>query len=122
MTTSYETLDSAQDRELELRVRTFLFTRGHTALRAVSADVRGGVVTLRGTICSYYLRQVAVGCARRVAGVREVIDDICVEVEEDTSRKARRAHAPNGRMPAPLVPQNLSEKPATRKKRLSPAS
>lgn len=67
------------DCDLVLRVRNLLHQRGYEPLRTLQISVEQGAVVVRGTVPAYYLRQVAVECARRVAGVNRLIDRIEVE-------------------------------------------
>lgn len=67
------------DHELERRVRHFFKTQNPTALRGADIEVEQGVVTLRGTVRSFYARQVLVHGSRRVAGVQSVVDELRVE-------------------------------------------
>jgi hypothetical protein len=76
---SHEPLDGVCDRDLERRVRLFLFGRGYAALRLVTVNVTNGVVALRGRLPSFYMRQLAVECTKRVAGVRQMVDDLQVD-------------------------------------------
>jgi hypothetical protein len=63
------------DSELAKRVRIFLVnSRGE--LGGLEVQVQDGVVTLAGSVPTFYLRQLATACARRVAGVRNIIDGI----------------------------------------------
>jgi hypothetical protein len=48
----------------------------YLALRNVACDCRDGVLTLRGCLPTYYLKQVAQAVAARVEGVRQVVNDI----------------------------------------------
>ena len=68
-----------RDADLQRRVRSFLATRSEPALRRIDIDADCGRVTLRGLVRSFYERQLAVHCCRRVAGVTEVIDQINVQ-------------------------------------------
>jgi hypothetical protein len=62
----------ALDREVEERLRR----SGYLALHDISCLVSDGMVTLRGRLSSYYLKQVAQELASGVAGVRHVINRI----------------------------------------------
>ena len=61
-------------RETEVRFRR----SGYFALRDVSCDARHGVVSLRGCLPTYYLKQVAQAVAAEVEGVRCVVNLIKV--------------------------------------------
>jgi osmotically-inducible protein OsmY len=77
------------DSDLAKRVRIFL-TESRNAFRAISVRAQNGVICLSGTVPSFYLRQLATSCARRVAGVRTVIDAIEVVDDGDGAREPRR--------------------------------
>jgi osmotically-inducible protein OsmY len=63
----------------------------------VGVEVDGGIVTLTGTVSSWTKKQAAVAAAHRVAGVRDVADDIAVaspdgpRSDTDIARAVRRA-------------------------------
>ena len=73
------------DADLAHRVRLYLARVGHRPVQVVKVEARDGIVTLRGRVPSYYIRQLAVACAQRVAGVRTVNDQIraLVSVAQD---------------------------------------
>jgi hypothetical protein len=60
----------------------------YLALRNVACDCRGGVLTLRGCLPTYYLKQVAQAVVSRIDGVRQIVNDI--EVVCSGPREARR--------------------------------
>ena len=64
------------DDELANRVRLYLAHAGHRPVQVVKVEAHDGIVTLRGRVPSYYIRQLAIACAQRVAGVRAVNDQI----------------------------------------------
>ena len=73
---------SSSDEDLVDRVRLFLDILHLPALKQIQVDVEQEVVFIEGNVRSYYERQLAVACVRRVAGVRQIIDNIRVmEVE-----------------------------------------
>jgi osmotically-inducible protein OsmY len=45
-------------------------------LSRIAVEADGGTVVLRGQVQSYYQKQLCLNCCRRVAGVRELIDEI----------------------------------------------
>lgn len=61
--------------ELEKRVRLFL-TAARTDFMQLSVRADGERVYLSGLVGSFYLRQLAICAARRVAGVHNVVDEI----------------------------------------------
>lgn len=64
--------------DMQRRVRSFLATRSEPGLRRIDIEADGSRITLRGQVRSYYERQLAVHCCRRVAGVTEVVDHLLV--------------------------------------------
>jgi osmotically-inducible protein OsmY len=66
------------DAALVNRVKLFLQAVCATHSQPMEIDARDGVVTVEGAVRSYYERQVAVACVRRVAGVLQVVDRIHV--------------------------------------------
>ena len=78
------------DRDLELRVALFLAGRHVPALRRLSVEARQGTVVLRGQVRSYHEKQIS-QAARRVAGVRRLIDDIEVSSSPHGDRQAAGA-------------------------------
>lgn len=65
------------DRELERRVASTLYERCHP-LRSITAKSKDGTVTLRGTVNSFYERQLCIELSRRIDGVIKLIDEIDV--------------------------------------------
>jgi hypothetical protein len=85
-------LDPA-DHDLKRRVALFLAGRHVLSLRYLEVEARGGTVTLRGRVGSFYEKQLSQQCCRRVAGVIELVDH--VEVAERPSCRGRdRESAP----------------------------
>ena len=66
------------DRELARRVTNYLAGQHIPALRAIEVEALNGAVTLRGTVKTFYEKQLTHHSASRVAGVRQVIDEIQV--------------------------------------------
>jgi len=75
-------VDPAELAERALRSSPYL------ALRNVACEHRGGVLTLRGYLPTYYLKQIAQAVVARVEGVRQVVNDI--EVVCAGPREVRR--------------------------------
>ena len=70
---------------LERRVRLFIAaTRPQFARICVQTEC--GTVRLSGQVASFYLRQLAIGAARRVAGVQRIIDEIEVSPTTQVAR------------------------------------
>ena len=70
--------DDAADRDLERRVTNYLNGRHLPALRYLQVEADNGTVTLRGTVSSFYEKQLSQQCCRRVAGVVKLIDAVDV--------------------------------------------
>ena len=65
--------------ELKRRLVIFLSQRGISSPQRISIDVNYGTVTLRGTVSSFYERQLCL-CCQHVAGVHHLVDDLKVEL------------------------------------------
>jgi osmotically-inducible protein OsmY len=78
-------LDS--DDDLRRRVSQYLFERHRPGLRQLSVEADAGTVTLRGKVGSFYEKQLCQNICRRVAGVRQVVDQVSV-TETPTRRPA----------------------------------
>lgn len=76
---SHKPLIGVSDRDLEHFLRSLLFDRGYSALRRVTVSATNGVVTLRGKMPSFYMRQLAVECTKRASGVRQLVDNLQVD-------------------------------------------
>ncbi len=70
--------DSANDRELEHRIKNYLTSRNVPGLRHLNVAVVEGVVTLRGQVYTFYEKQLCIQCCQRVAGVLGLIDEVGV--------------------------------------------
>jgi hypothetical protein len=64
------------DQDLKRRVALFLAGRHVASLRRLEVEARGGTVTVRGRVGSFYEKQLSQQCCRRVAGVIEFIDEV----------------------------------------------
>lgn len=64
---------------LKRRVFFFLAQRGISWLSRISIEIEGGRLTFRGTVRSFYERQLCLAC-RRFPGVEELVDELEVEV------------------------------------------
>jgi osmotically-inducible protein OsmY len=71
-------LPDLADADLRRRVISFLAGRHLAALRSIEVEARGGTVTLRGKVHTFYEKQLTQQCSRRVAGVVRVIDEVDV--------------------------------------------
>jgi osmotically-inducible protein OsmY len=61
-------------RLVEIRLRE----TSHSSLAVVTCDCEDGIVTLRGDVPSFYLKQLAQSVARRTPGVGQVVNHIRV--------------------------------------------
>jgi len=78
------------DCDLQRRVRAFLAGRHHQALRRLRVDVEADAVVLSGTVPTFHQRQVAVECAKHVAGVLRVVDRLNVsDLPEERQARER---------------------------------
>ncbi len=68
-----------QDLDLENRVCRYLESQHFPSFKKLSIDAEQGCVTVSGTVCSFYERQVAVSSCQQVAGVLKLIDQILVD-------------------------------------------
>jgi osmotically-inducible protein OsmY len=84
-TSTYAYPANTSDADLERRVRAYLVSRGFLSFRRLEIESRGAIVTLTGTLSTYYERQVALKSARRVAGILGVVDGIRVAPERPDS-------------------------------------
>jgi osmotically-inducible protein OsmY len=71
-------VEDASDRDLERRVVSYLHGRHVPSLRHLDVEADNGTVTLRGTVGSFYEKQLSQQCCRRVAGVIKLIDAVDV--------------------------------------------
>jgi osmotically-inducible protein OsmY len=67
------------------RVRLFLSANSMPALRRLQVDENGDAIELRGRVSTFYEKQVATECARRVAGVIRVVNLIVVSARSQAS-------------------------------------
>jgi osmotically-inducible protein OsmY len=71
---------TAADYVLADRITTQLAETNRANLRRLSVNVRAGEVTLRGSVSSFYERQIAIQTCRELPGIDRLID--AVEVAE----------------------------------------
>lgn len=62
------------DGDLERRVVSTLMERQVPALRQITVAVSNGIVTLKGRVQSFYVRQLCLICCQRIVGVRKLVD------------------------------------------------
>lgn len=81
-------LGEAKHVDLARKVRLVLSAnrRGFGRIR-VSAEA--GVVRISGSVHSFFMRQMAVALATQVAGVRGVVDDLEVDLQEIATPRVR---------------------------------
>ena len=65
--------------ELKRRIVNFLSQKGVTSVKLLDIEVAHGSVTFRGTVPTFYERQLCLSC-QYVPGVRKVVDDLKVEI------------------------------------------
>lgn len=64
------------DLALLLRVQKSLQQPGYQVLRTLAVHIQRGAVLVQGQVPSYFLRQVAIECIKRQAGVTKIVDQI----------------------------------------------
>lgn len=72
-------LDMSDAADLCNRVESFLLMQHIQGLKKLIVEAENDTVEISGNVSTYYERQVAVECCKRVAGVRNVVDHIVVE-------------------------------------------
>ena len=87
------------DLDLKHRIVIFLSETGVSSLPRLDIEVTNGIVTFCGTVASFYERRLCLSC-QHVPGVREVVDDLKVEVpspggSHDQSASALGSHPSN---------------------------
>ena len=65
---------------LKRRITNFLSQRGVSSWRRLDIDVKCDTVTLRGTVPSFYERQLCLACTQHVPGVLNIVDELKVEL------------------------------------------
>ena len=68
-----------QDADLQQRVSGYLASQNFPSFKKLNVEADEGSVTITGTVCSFYERQVAVNSCQNVAGVMKLIDRIAVD-------------------------------------------
>ena len=71
-------LEIDRDDEVHRRVVEVLATKHFPVFRAIDIDVDQNVVTMSGSLGSFYEKQVALTACQQVAGVRQIVD--CLDV------------------------------------------
>ena len=76
---------------LASRVKTFLAAQHFPALAKIEIEADGDSIRLGGRVGSFYERQLAIACCKRVAGVRKIVD--CLEfASRDGNPRLGRPH------------------------------
>jgi osmotically-inducible protein OsmY len=79
------------DRQLADRVAALLAQRNVPSLRRLQVEARGGIVTLRGRVGSFYEKQLSHHTVRQVAEVSQLVDFIEVRSHDlPPSRRVAR--------------------------------
>ena len=65
--------------EIKRRIVNLLCQRGVSSVQQLNIEVENGTVTVRGTVPSFYERQICVSCCRHVPGVFRLVDEIEVD-------------------------------------------
>lgn len=68
-----------QNLDLENRVCNYLEGQHFPSFKKLNVEAVQGCVTITGTVCSFYERQVAISSCQQVAGVLKLIDLILVD-------------------------------------------
>lgn len=69
------------DAELAHQVK-HLLNKSRGGCQRVGVHVDAGAVRLSGSVGSFFLRQVAIGLAKQLSGVRHVLDELKVDSDE----------------------------------------
>jgi osmotically-inducible protein OsmY len=67
---------AAADRLLASQIATQLAETNRASLRRLSVNVTRGEVTLRGSVGSFYEKQIAIQACRMLAGIERLIDAV----------------------------------------------
>jgi osmotically-inducible protein OsmY len=85
MKTFTQPFASEADGDLAKKVQLYL-SANRPGFRQLDIGAKGGTVTLSGSVASFFLRQLAVAATKRVAGVRQLVDDIEVALRGNSTR------------------------------------
>lgn len=75
---SYTTMISSLDDVVTVAAESRLLKSPYLELRRVSCEFRTGILTLRGRVSTYYLKQIAQTVVRQVGGVEEIDNQLDV--------------------------------------------
>jgi osmotically-inducible protein OsmY len=70
--------EKCPQQDLARRVRIYLHTQSHPDAHRLAVEVANDVVVVRGHVASESARELASNCCRRVAGVRQVVNETTV--------------------------------------------
>jgi osmotically-inducible protein OsmY len=65
--------------DIKRRIINLLYQRGVSSAQRLNIEMENGTVTVRGTVASFYERQVCVSCCQHVPGVFGLLDEIKVD-------------------------------------------
>ena len=68
------------DRQLERQIASHLAETNRPGLRGLAVKVADGKVTLRGSVASFYEKQIAIQTCRVLAGIERLTDAVDVAV------------------------------------------
>lgn len=71
------------------RVRIFLAAQHFPSLAKIEIEADGETIRLSGWVNSFYERQLAIACCKRVAGVRQVVDNLECTTRDGNPRLTR---------------------------------
>jgi osmotically-inducible protein OsmY len=110
------TIERTHDAEIQKRVLRELEWDTRVDATDVGVEVHDGIVTLTGTVSSWAKRVAAQRAAHRVAGVRDVANDIAVNVpgsavrtDTDIAHAVRRALEWHALVPDERIRTTVSE-------------
>jgi len=83
------------EHDLLKRVRRFLHQRGYAIFRTLKISIERDVVVVQGRLPSFYLRQTAIECVKRVPGARQVIDKLQVDPCKGCGAQSQGQSLPN---------------------------
>lgn len=86
-TTTMDHVNSA-DRELQKRLCRILAGQHFHVLRDLQVEVTSRLVTLAGTVNSFYEKQIAIQACRQLKGVRLLVDEIVVSLPDQGHSEA----------------------------------
>jgi hypothetical protein len=77
---SLEEMSDSNEADCELlqQVKSSLHHRGYRSVRTLEIQIERGTAVLQGRVPTFYMRQIAVECVKRVTGVTQIIDRIDV--------------------------------------------